>query len=86
MLPVPSGSETKIIGNVYCIHFFVNNLPIHKLNFHGFVYRQTELISSGKCKYMDIVGFREYYLRDLLQLVLVSILIVHNQIHCISHF
>ena len=60
--------------------FFVNNLPINNLNFNGFVYRQTELISFGKCKYMDIVGFREYYLRDLWQLVLVSILIVHNQI------
>ena len=29
---------------------------------------------------MDLVGYRDYYLKDLLQLVLVSILIVHNQI------
>ena len=30
-------------------------------------------------KYMDIVGYGEYYLKDLLQLVLVSILIVQTK-------
>ena len=29
---------------------------------------------------MDILGIGKYYLKDLLQLVVVSILIVHNQI------
>ena len=55
MLPVPAGSK-KNIGNIYNAYiFFVNNLRINNLNFHGFVYRQTELLSSGKCKDMDIV-------------------------------
>ena len=47
MLPVPTGSKTKIIGNIYCIQFFINNLHINNLNFHGFIYMQTELISSA---------------------------------------
>ena len=45
-----------------------NNLPINNLNSHGFVNTWIYL------------GIREHYLTNLLQLVLVSILIVHNKI------
>ena len=47
MLSVPTGSKTKNYWK-YILHtFFVNNLPINNLDFYGFVYRQTELISSA---------------------------------------
>ena len=84
MLPVPLGSKTKIIGNIYCIHhFFVNNLPINNLNSHGFVYRQTELYLP------EIHGYSRIW--RILSQRFIAIgpgfySNCSNQIHCIKHF